>query len=251
MTVKQGSPPWAVTAHQIRRRGTGDSNALLPTATAVPGLRPLHPSANANEVPATTEAPTNGPGVVAGNLDTYHRHRADRAPGRHRSRQRQQKHTQARRCGGDGDRAGNQRRQPGIDSDRSIHSDSTCATPTPPPGPASSFADGVFLVGTDIAAGGYKTDGQGDGSFNLIGCYYAVLNSSNTSDIANNTIVKGPLDSPPLRASTSKPSVAASGPRPDVRWVGKQPWVFVAVIHAPQRPLGDAPDAHRQTGSDS
>jgi hypothetical protein len=60
---------------------------------------------------------------------------------------------------------------------------------TPPP--LNSFSDGVQLIGTDIPAGTYKTTGQGDGS-NAIGCYYAILNSSNTEDISNNTIVTGP-----------------------------------------------------------
>lgn len=59
------------------------------------------------------------------------------------------------------------------------------------PQPANQFTNGVQLVGTDIPAGTYKTDGQGDGS-NAIGCYYAILNSSDTNDISSNVIISGP-----------------------------------------------------------
>jgi Skp family chaperone for outer membrane proteins len=45
--------------------------------------------------------------------------------------------------------------------------------------------DGVYKVGADIKAGTYKTPGRGD-------CYYAVLNSSDTMDIATNNNVSGP-----------------------------------------------------------
>jgi len=44
--------------------------------------------------------------------------------------------------------------------------------------------NGVYEVGVDIPAGKYKTSGK-------VGCYYAVLNSSDTFDIANNNIVDG------------------------------------------------------------
>lgn len=46
--------------------------------------------------------------------------------------------------------------------------------------------DGLFEVGEDIKAGQYKTPG---GTFN---CYYAILGSSNTSDILDNNNVEGP-----------------------------------------------------------
>lgn len=45
--------------------------------------------------------------------------------------------------------------------------------------------DGVFEIGTDMNAGRYKTDGGPD-------CYYAILNSPDTSDIARNTLPGGP-----------------------------------------------------------
>jgi hypothetical protein len=45
--------------------------------------------------------------------------------------------------------------------------------------------DGVYEVGADIKAGTYKTKGAP-------GCYYAILNSSDTSDIADNNNIDGP-----------------------------------------------------------
>lgn len=44
--------------------------------------------------------------------------------------------------------------------------------------------DGLYEVGEDIPAGKYKTTGK-------VGCYYAVLNSTDTHDIAHNNIVDG------------------------------------------------------------
>ncbi|MDP8929353.1 MAG: hypothetical protein M3O70_12480 [Actinomycetota bacterium] len=67
------------------------------------------------------------------------------------------------------------------------------AAPQPPPapkGPATSFSDGVHKVGEDIAAGSYKTDGDGG----IMGCYWARLkNDSGEFDaIIANQIVQGP-----------------------------------------------------------
>lgn len=45
--------------------------------------------------------------------------------------------------------------------------------------------EGLYEVGVDIKAGTYKTAGRA-------GCYYAVLNSPDTFDIANNNNVDGP-----------------------------------------------------------
>ena len=45
--------------------------------------------------------------------------------------------------------------------------------------------DGVWAVGQDIKAGTYKTTGGSD-------CYYSVLNSTDTSDIATNNNITGP-----------------------------------------------------------
>ncbi|MCW2758901.1 MAG: putative rane-bound protein [Nocardioidaceae bacterium] len=45
--------------------------------------------------------------------------------------------------------------------------------------------EGVYEVGTDIKAGTYKTKGGSD-------CYYAILNSSDTFDIASNNNTSGP-----------------------------------------------------------
>jgi Protein of unknown function (DUF2510) len=44
---------------------------------------------------------------------------------------------------------------------------------------------GMYKVGVDMKPGTYKTAGSG-------GCYYAVLNSSDTNDIATNNLTDGP-----------------------------------------------------------
>jgi hypothetical protein len=46
----------------------------------------------------------------------------------------------------------------------------------------------VYVVGTDMQAGLYHTQGSTDGS----NCYFATLNSTNTSDIADNNDFTGP-----------------------------------------------------------
>ena len=45
--------------------------------------------------------------------------------------------------------------------------------------------EGLYEVGSDIKAGTYKTAGER-------GCYYAILDSTNTSDIADNNNLDGP-----------------------------------------------------------
>lgn len=45
--------------------------------------------------------------------------------------------------------------------------------------------DGLFKVGDDMRAGTYKSSGS-------TGCYYAILNSTDTSDIADNNNIDGP-----------------------------------------------------------
>lgn len=45
--------------------------------------------------------------------------------------------------------------------------------------------EGIYKVGEDIKAGTYKTEGTP-------GCYYAILRSTSTSDIADNNNVDGP-----------------------------------------------------------
>jgi hypothetical protein len=49
--------------------------------------------------------------------------------------------------------------------------------------------EGVFAIGTDIRPGRFQTGGP-SGS-NSAGCYYAILNSPDTFDIATNNITKG------------------------------------------------------------
>ena len=50
--------------------------------------------------------------------------------------------------------------------------------------------DGVFVVGKDIKAGVYHTNGSGNTGSN--DCYFATLNSTDTSNIADNNNFDGP-----------------------------------------------------------
>ena len=50
--------------------------------------------------------------------------------------------------------------------------------------------DGVYVVGTDIKAGVYHTNGSGNTGAN--DCYFATLNSTDTSNIADNNNFDGP-----------------------------------------------------------
>jgi hypothetical protein len=49
----------------------------------------------------------------------------------------------------------------------------------------SVSGDGIYKVGSDLQPGTYKTAGAS-------GCYYAILNSTDTSDIADNNNIDGP-----------------------------------------------------------
>jgi hypothetical protein len=72
----------------------------------------------------------------------------------------------------------------------------TVTVPAPTPGPAAAtgplttFGDGVWEVGVDIAAGKYKTAGT-----DSYGCYYARLqhNDGSISDIISNGFGQGPV----------------------------------------------------------
>ena len=55
------------------------------------------------------------------------------------------------------------------------------------PSAGSTFSDGTYVVGTDIHAGIYKTNGASE-----IGCYWARLASLSSNDITDNGIVTGP-----------------------------------------------------------
>jgi hypothetical protein len=46
-------------------------------------------------------------------------------------------------------------------------------------------ADGVYVIGKDIASGVYHTTGGNQ-------CYYATLGSTDTSNILDNNIINGP-----------------------------------------------------------
>ena len=54
---------------------------------------------------------------------------------------------------------------------------------TPPP--VHQFSDGTYRIGPDVPAGTYKTKGGSD-------CYYAILNSLDNTDIAQNDNFSGP-----------------------------------------------------------
>jgi hypothetical protein len=62
--------------------------------------------------------------------------------------------------------------------------------PPAPAGPATSFGDGTFKVGTDIAAGSYKTSGPRDSAMPL--CYWARLKDDSGSNIIANDNSQGP-----------------------------------------------------------
>lgn len=63
-------------------------------------------------------------------------------------------------------------------------------TSAPPAGPATSFGNGQYQVGVDIAAGQYKSSGPTDGSM----CYVEVARDDlgSIDSIVNNDIVQGP-----------------------------------------------------------
>jgi hypothetical protein len=67
---------------------------------------------------------------------------------------------------------------------------STEAPPPPPApvGPATSFGDGTYLVGTDIAVGSYKTSGAREGSDS---CYWARLKDDSGNNIIANNLGPG------------------------------------------------------------
>lgn len=55
----------------------------------------------------------------------------------------------------------------------------------------TTLSDGTYVVGTDIQPGIYKTAGPGSSGV-LNSCYWAVLTSLNTQDIADNGNISGP-----------------------------------------------------------
>lgn len=63
------------------------------------------------------------------------------------------------------------------------------ATPAAPAGPRTTFGEGTWEVGVDIAPGKYKTTGTSG-----YGCYYARLKTGDGSmgDIIDNNISQGP-----------------------------------------------------------
>jgi hypothetical protein len=57
-----------------------------------------------------------------------------------------------------------------------------------PPAPPVEFSDGMYLVGTDIEPGEYKTTGPGTGGM----CYWARLGDSGGANIIANNLTEGP-----------------------------------------------------------
>lgn len=55
---------------------------------------------------------------------------------------------------------------------------------------SSISASGVYVVGADIRSGTWHTNGDGGATDNE--CYFATLNSTNTSDISDNNNFDGP-----------------------------------------------------------
>ena len=56
----------------------------------------------------------------------------------------------------------------------------------------TQFGDGTYVVGTDIQPGVFKTAGPNNPADPTASCYWAVLNSLNTQDIADNGNISGP-----------------------------------------------------------
>lgn len=56
-------------------------------------------------------------------------------------------------------------------------------TYTPPP--QNEISDGIYKIGTDVPSGTYRTKGGSD-------CYFAILNSTDSSDIDDNNNSSGP-----------------------------------------------------------
>jgi hypothetical protein len=54
-----------------------------------------------------------------------------------------------------------------------------------PPGPLTTVSDGTYLVGTDMAAGSYKSPGSSDG------CYWARLKDDGGQNIIANDFTTG------------------------------------------------------------
>ena len=50
---------------------------------------------------------------------------------------------------------------------------------------------GVYVIGQDIKSGTWHTNGDGGGGIMTDECYFAMLNSSNTEDIADNNNFDG------------------------------------------------------------
>jgi len=71
------------------------------------------------------------------------------------------------------------RRERQIEEDAAVLAELTAAVE------AASFSDGLYQIGTDIQPGLYRTNGG-------VGCYWAKLNSSNTSDYIDNHFGSGP-----------------------------------------------------------
>lgn len=63
-------------------------------------------------------------------------------------------------------------------------------SPAPPPGPKTEFGDGTYLVGTDIAAGSYKSSGPRPGGVGM--CYWARMKDDSGQNIIANSAGQGP-----------------------------------------------------------
>jgi hypothetical protein len=68
---------------------------------------------------------------------------------------------------------------------KTIETTYTSSIPAPPP---VAFGDGMYLVGTDIEPGEYKTTGPGTGGM----CYWARLGDSGGANIIANNLTEGP-----------------------------------------------------------
>lgn len=68
---------------------------------------------------------------------------------------------------------------------KTVHTETVTKRVVYTPAPKNVISDGTYQVGPDVPPGTYRTEGGAD-------CYYAILNSTNNQDIAQNDNFTGP-----------------------------------------------------------
>lgn len=88
---------------------------------------------------------------------------------------------------------------PTIIKTTATHIRTETVTYTPPP--PTQYPEGTYVIGTDIQPGTYHSDGSPD-------CYWALLNSLDTTDIADNHLGGGPQT---IQVSSSNKALLIQG----------------------------------------